>query len=109
MPKITLLVNYTAGRPGNLREEKWDRLRGPIPCRESLTGGARHPRLLLLVRFADIGVWTFWREGLRAVSRTIFHRAGDAPRGRLANSAASRTKAGESGLPRAIYFVFYRP
>ncbi|HEY3132281.1 MAG TPA: hypothetical protein VGL91_22690, partial [Acidobacteriota bacterium] len=26
-------------------------------------------------------VWTFWRDGLRAVSRTIFHRAGDAPRG----------------------------
>ncbi|HEY3131218.1 MAG TPA: hypothetical protein VGL91_17305, partial [Acidobacteriota bacterium] len=34
-----------------------------------------------LVREADPGVWTFWRDGRWAVSRTIFHRAGDAPRG----------------------------
>jgi len=53
--------------------EKWDRLRGPIPCGESLTGGAwrfapGHPRLLLLVRFADTvrlrrARWpTLWRN-----------------------------------------------
>ncbi|HEY3131676.1 MAG TPA: hypothetical protein VGL91_19635, partial [Acidobacteriota bacterium] len=47
---------------------------------------------------AVAGVWTFWRDGRWAVSRTIFHRAGDAPPGVSPNSAASRTKARYAGL-----------
>jgi hypothetical protein len=50
------------------------------------TGGAAQkarsaPGYTLRPRWAGSGVWTFWRDGRWAVSRTIFHRAGDAPRG----------------------------